>query len=187
MIKALKTIYQLKIGLNGARPPIWRRFLIDSTTSLPRFHKAMQIIMGWSDTHSHQFIVNNVCYGVPLRDYDFMGVLDENKYRLNQILKEEKETLFYEYDFGDSWTHEVTLEKTLPFELNAALPLCIKAKGLCPPEDINGTWGYYNALEALQDNNLSRHKEFKDWIVDHYDTSTYNIETVNALLTKYCR
>ncbi|MEE9345178.1 MAG: plasmid pRiA4b ORF-3 family protein, partial [Methylococcales bacterium] len=59
MTKALRNTYQLKIGLKGEKPPIWRRFLIENSATLPELHLAIQIVMGWKNCHLHQFIVAN--------------------------------------------------------------------------------------------------------------------------------
>ena len=71
-----------------------------------------------------------------------------------------KDFFVYEYDFGDSWQHKITLEKVLPFNTETQLPLCIKAKGACPPEDVGGIWGYYAFLEALSDPDHPEHDEY---------------------------
>lgn len=165
----------------GHKPPIWRRFLIEDSVALPEFHKAIQIVMGWTDSHLHQFIAGSRCYGVPDPDFDFSEMLDEKNFRLNELLKEEKDSITYEYDFGDGWEHKITLEKILPFDPEPALPLCIKAKGACPPEDVGGF------LEALNDPDHPEHEEYKEWIEDDFDPASYNIREVNALLSEYCR
>jgi pRiA4b ORF-3-like protein len=41
-----------------------------------------------------------------MKDYSGMKVSD--------LLKREKDSLMYEYDFGDGWIHKVVLEKVLP-------------------------------------------------------------------------
>jgi len=187
MIKQLRKTYQLKVSLKDAKPPIWRRFLVDSSVSLPKFHEAIQIVMGWTNSHMHQFIARNRYFGVPDPDFDFAETLDENKFRLNQLLKKEKESINYEYDFGDGWVHKIALEKILPFDPETPLPLCIKAKGACPPEDVGGVWGYYDFLEALNDPDHPEHEEYKEWIGGEFDPSVYNIKEVNALLKEYCR
>ena len=187
MPKALRKTYQLKIALKGAKPPIWRRFLTANSIFLPKFHEAVQIIMGWTDTHLHQFEAGNRCYGVPDTDFAFSEILDEKKYKLSQLLKKEKDAIFYAYDFGDGWEHKITLEKILPFDPETALPLCIKAKGACPPENVGGIWGYYNFLEALNDPNHLEHEDYKDWVGGDFDPTAYNIEETNQLLSEYCR
>ena len=57
-------IYQLKITLSGSEPPIWRRFVVDGQTSLGDLHSLIQIVMGWSDSHLHHFVVDGAFYGL---------------------------------------------------------------------------------------------------------------------------
>lgn len=184
MTHASKHVYQLKIALIGSKPPIWRRILIADTTPLPDFHTVLQIVMDWEDCHLHQYRVGNTFYGVPEPDFDlgFVEMLDEAKYRLNQLLRHEKDSLVYEYDFGDSWEHKVTLEKILPFTEEAQLPRCIKAKGACPPEDVGGIWGYYEFLEAINDPTHPEHENYIDWIGGGFDPDAYDIDEVNQTL-----
>ena len=116
-VQQLRSIYQLKIGLQGAKPPIWRRLLVPSDIKLDMLHLAIQISMGWTDSHLHQFITKDrVIYGIEGDDLEF-DIKDESKFRLSQLLTAEKDNLIYEYDFGDSWTHKVILEKVLPFDI----------------------------------------------------------------------
>jgi len=187
LARAPRTTYQLKITLKGAKPPIWRRFLIESSVTLPRLHDAIQIVMGWTNSHLHQFIADGAYFGVPDPDFGLDEVLDEKKYKLNQLLTAEKDSISYEYDFGDDWTHKITLEKILPFDPKAQLPFCVKAKGACPPEDVGGIWGYYGFLDALNDPEHSEHEEYLEWIGGGFDPTAFDIEEVNKLLAKYCR
>ncbi|MBW2623760.1 MAG: plasmid pRiA4b ORF-3 family protein [Deltaproteobacteria bacterium] len=187
MPKKLRKTYQLKIGLKGSQPPIWRRFLIENSATLRKLHEAIQIIMGWEDYHLHQYISGDRYYGAPDPAYGFSEVLDEKNYGISQLLKNEKESIIYEYDFGDSWEHKITLEKILPFDPDADLPICIKAKGACPPEDIGGIWGYYNFLEALSDENHPEHEDYDEWIEGGFDPAAYDIKEVNSVLSKYFR
>ncbi|MFY9942876.1 MAG: plasmid pRiA4b ORF-3 family protein [Desulfobacterales bacterium] len=187
MPKVPKKTYQLKIGLKGAKPPIWRRFLVDSTMVLAEFHDVLQIVMGWSDSHLHQFTADGTAYGTPDPEFDLEGVRDERKVKLAQLLRHEKDAMIYEYDFGDGWTHTITLEKILPLDLKSGLPVCLKAKGACPPEDVGGLWGYYELLEALKDPKHPEHEESKEWIGEDFDPDAYDLEEVNALLYEYRR
>jgi len=59
--------------------------------------------------------------------------------------------MFYEYDFGDGWLHEVLLQKILPAEDGVRYPICIEGKHASPPEDSGGPPGYCDLLEALDD------------------------------------
>ncbi len=188
MTQALRETYQLKIGLKGSKPPIWRRFLIDNSATLPELHVAVQFIMGWTNSHLHQFIANNTYYGIADPEFDMgVDIEDESKYRLSHFLKKEKDTIIYEYDFGDGWEHMITLEKTIPFDPKQKLPSCIKAKGACPPEDVGGIWGYYDFLDAIIDPNHPEYENYKEWIGGDFDPDLCNVDEINQLLAEYCK
>ena len=56
---------------------------------------------------------------------------DEEEISISQIAKTGRKVRFiYEYDFGDSWQHEILLEKILEPEPNVAYPRCIEGAGL---------------------------------------------------------
>ncbi len=187
MAKALRRTYQLRIDLDGSKPPIWRRLIVEDSIKLSTFHVAIQIAMGWTDSHMHQFIADNEYYGIPDPEFSFEPVHDEGKFRLNQVLKKEKDVIIYEYDFGDGWIHKIKLEKILPFDPKVQLPCCVKAKGACPPEDIGGIWGYYHFLEAINDPEHPEHEDYMEWIDEDFDPDAYDENETNALLLKFCR
>ncbi|MEI6846692.1 MAG: hypothetical protein WCK32_01445 [Chlorobiaceae bacterium] len=41
-----KSIFQLKVTLVGAKPPIWRRILVADTITLGRLHDFLQLVYG---------------------------------------------------------------------------------------------------------------------------------------------
>ena len=104
--KTPNSIHQLKVTLLGIRPPVWRRIQVPSDVTLARLHDILQMTMGWHDSHLHQFRVGETTYGDPgiLEDLD---VRNERTARLNQVALGEKHKLYYEYDFGDGWEHEI--------------------------------------------------------------------------------
>jgi hypothetical protein len=131
------SIYQLKITLRESKPPIWRRIQVKSNTTLAKLHDIFQIVMGWTDSHLHQFIIRGAEYGVPHSDYD-MEMEDEKHFKLGKLIFAEKERFVYQYDFGDSWEHEILVEKILPIEKDLHYPICLKGNRACPPEDCGG-------------------------------------------------
>ena len=183
--KSLRSIYQLKVTLKGMRPPIWRRILVASTTKWDDIHLILQIVMGWTNSHLHEFIQGRDRYGEPDEDFP-SDAQDETRYRLDQILKQEKEKLIYLYDFGDGWEHEVVLEKILPFETSATLPICLKGRRACPPEDIGGIGGYMMFLDAISDPAHAEHEVMLEWIAEDvegpFDQETFDLAEVNQLL-----
>ena len=184
--KQLKSIYQIKISLIGVKPPIWRTVLVASNIDLEIFHGVIQLAMGWTDSHLHQFIANNVFYGIPDDDFE-LEMEDESKYKLSQLLSKEKDTLIYEYDFGDSWEHKILLEKILPFDTKTVLPVCIKGKRACPPEDCGGIWGYEELLETISDPKHPDHEDMLEWLGGDFDPDEFDLEEINEDLAEYCR
>lgn len=66
MSQANAPIYQIKITLRDSKPPIWRRLLISSETTLDKLHRIIQIAMGWHDSHLHMFDIHSQQYSAPL-------------------------------------------------------------------------------------------------------------------------
>jgi len=186
MAKPLRQIYQLKVTLKEVKPPVWRRLLVASNISLSHLHHALQIAMGWTDSHLHQFVHGSMCYGEPDPDLQESGQ-DERKFRLDQLLKKEKDWLRYEYDFGDGWEHRVVLEKVLPFEPSAVLPACVDGKRACPPEDCGGPWGYEELLQTLSDPSDPEREEMLEWIGEDFDPEEFDLEEVIEILEDFCR
>jgi len=50
-----KTVYQLKIALKDAKPPIWRTIQIKSTATFWELHCAIQDAFAWSNSHLHSY------------------------------------------------------------------------------------------------------------------------------------
>jgi hypothetical protein len=182
-------IYQLKVSLKGAKPPIWRRVLVPSDMDLGRLHRVIQAAMGWMDYHLHQFVAGHTAFGVAdenALNWD-MDVEDERKWRLDEVLKREKDKLRYEYDFGDGWEHDVTLEKVLPYDAKQALPRCVAGRRACPPEDCGGIWGYAELLEVLADPEDPGRDEMLEWLGGEFDPSLLDLEETNRMLAQAAR
>lgn len=174
-------IYQIKVTLENSRPPIWRRLLVPGDVTLAQLHEIIQVAMGWEGYHLHQFIVGNTYYGERDPDYD-LDVRDERRFTLRQIAPREGLKFRYEYDFGDSWMHQILVEKILPPEPGKVYPVCIKGKRACPPEDVGGIWGYYEFLESIQNPEHPEHEDYLEWIGGKFDPEAFDLEEVNAAL-----
>lgn len=176
-------IYQLKITLEGAKPPIWRRVLVESSRSLAELHWIIQIAMGWENSHLHQFIHDGKFYSEPSPfDDGYMETEDSNKYRIDKLLQREKASIRYEYDFGDGWLHQIVLEKIVPMDNKLSLPQCIKGKRACPPEDVGGVWGYEEMLDVLADENHPEYEDRLEWLGGEFDAGELDLDEVNQEL-----
>lgn len=179
-------IYQLKVTLCDIKPPIWRRFHVPSDMKLGKLHQVIQIVMGWTNSHMHQFKVGKTYYGTTYPD-DFDGMpetRDENKTKIAELVSKPKAKFVYEYDFGDSWEHEVVLEKILSPESGVHYPTCLEGKRACPPEDCGGVWGYANLLEVIEDEDHPEHEDILEWLGEEFDSEAFEVEAVNKALKR---
>jgi len=178
-----KRVYQLKVVLRDIRPPIWRRILVPHEIPLDQLHRVLQVVMGWTDSHLHEFIINGVSYGDLSIDID-MGddTRNEKSFKLHRVVPREKGKFHYLYDFGDCWEHEILVEKILPLEKGTHYPVCITGKRACPPEDCGGTSGYEELLEILKDPSHPEHEEMFDWLPGDFDSGKFDVELVNVEL-----
>lgn len=186
---AIKEVYQLKITLRDVRPPIWRRVLVTDATNLNQLHWIIQIAMGWTNSHLHQFIIDEEYYSEPMLEVDDWGpeIKNEKRVRLSALSLEPKRKFTYEYDFGDSWQHEILVEKVLAPEAGARYPQCIGGKRACPPEDCGGVWGYERFLEVIKDEDDPEHEETLEWVGGSFDPEAFSAEEANEALQEEFR
>ena len=172
------TVFQLKITLLGAKPPIWRRIQVKDCT-LDALHDHIQTAMGWTNSHLHQFRVGKQLYGDPdlmqetFEEFDFK---DSTKALLSDIVpRRGNEFRFrYEYDFGDSWEHEILFEGCPDAEPNRKYPVCVEGKRACPPEDCGGVWGYADLLDAIGNKKHERHEELLEWLGESFNPNEFD-------------
>jgi len=176
-------VYQIKVTLKGSRPPIWRRMQVISDTTLAQLHPLLQCVMGWEDAHLYQFVVSGIRYGDPR----LLGELDAEDARtvpLATLGLREKVKFFYAYDFGDSWEHELLVEKILPRDEGQRHPVCLTGKRACPSEDCGGIWGYARFLEVIRDAEHPEHDEMLEWVGGEFDPDVFDLDEVNRELQR---
>mgnify|MGYP001558251394 FL=1 len=133
-------LLQFKLTLTGIRPPIWRRVLVPEGWLLSGLHDVIQAVMGWTDSHLHDFHWREERFGIPDPKFDEERMVDERTVTLKELGLSIKDRLEYMYDFGDEWEHVLTLEKVLEAGEHQT-PVCLKGARSCPPEDCGGAWG----------------------------------------------
>ena len=174
-------VFRLKVSLRDVRPPIWRRFLVPGGITLKRLHDSLQVVMGWTDSHLHQFDAGGVLYGTSDREFGIARV-SETRATLDQVLRRPKDRLRYEYDFGDSWDHDVVLEAIIPPQVGAKYPIVEAGKRACPPEDCGGSYGYLDFLEAVSDPNHPEHQDMLDWTGGAFDPEAFDVPQANLAI-----
>lgn len=187
-------IYQLKIVLLDSEPPIWRRLQVPGDAKLAWLHAVLQVAIGWTNSHLHQFRVGGQCYSDTRHNFaEYEGdpeILEASKFSLRQIAPREHDAFRYDYDFGDSWAHEITVEKILPPAVAAAAAaaathaLCLDGARACPPEDCGGMWGYDSLLKILKNRKHPEHKSMKAWLGRPLDAEAFDVAKTNLWLRK---
>lgn len=177
-ITARATIYRFKVVLMDCRPSIWRQIEVPDGT-LDDLHEHIQTAMGWTNSHLHQFIIDDDCYGDPELLNDGLyerEIVDSTQTSLDALFSKARRgtRIRYQYDFGDSWEHEVTFEGRFATEPGAKYPRCVDGARACPPEDVGGTWGYADFLEAIQDPSHENHEDLLEWIGRRFDPEKFS-------------
>lgn len=134
-------IFQLRICLREISPAIWRRLLVRSDSTVEDLHYAIQIAMGWTDSHLHQFVIYGKRYGL-WKEGGLSFADDPRQVHLADLHLRLSERFLYEYDFGDLWQHEIRIEKRLPLDRKKTYPVCIGGARQGPPEDCGGPWAF---------------------------------------------
>ena len=174
MSEKTQNIYQFKITLKGTKPKIWRQIQIPGNYNFYDFHIAIQEAMGWLDCHLHQFGMINPRYG----EMEYIGESTESKAIISKYFSLSNKKASYEYDFGDSWEHTISLEKILPAEKGSEYPKCLTGERACPPEDCGGVWGYEGLLEAIKNPGDSEYQDMLEWIDEDFKPEFFNPKSV---------
>lgn len=178
-----KQIFRIKVTLRGSKPPIWRRFEVPADVTLHQLHRILQVVMGWTDSHLHQFQRGSVYYGQSDPEFGVRRV-SERKTHLRDVLRKPRARMRYEYDFGDGWEHEFVLEAVTSASAENRQPRVLEARGACPPEDVGGIWGYYGFLEAMGNPNHPDHRDMMGWWGGPFDPEAFDLEGVNHVLAR---
>jgi hypothetical protein len=184
----------LKLSLKRTKPPVWRRLVVAGDTTLDQLHEVLQSAMGWSDSHLHRFFPHDSRQGdYFLTDYDIEEGDDgtpEEETRLDQLLREPGDRIFYEYDFGDGWDHELRLERIDALG-DDPRPRCTGGRLACPPEDVGGVGGYAAVAGWVRAGRPSddlpepfdSYESAVDWLPPDWDPDAFDVEEADLLLS----
>lgn len=162
--------HRLRLALIGSEPAIWREFEIDGRLPLRMLHLAIQVIMGWREAHLHQFIDADPLERMPPTARRWApagfenaeGTLDEGDFSVDDVL-DGRPTLWYEYDFGDGWTHRIDAIDRRDDEHHLAPVVLLDGGNRGPYEDSGGPHGYAEKLAILADPAHPEHHDIADW------------------------
>ena len=195
--------YRVRVDLKGTRPPLWRRLELSSDLLLNEVHQVIQEAFGWTDSHLHQFSSGPDLYGAETERYLCPFQVDEGEtgipeeqMRLDEVLAEAGDKLYYSYDFGDDWQHVIKLEAVSARETNATGPhpvpraVCTDGRRDGPAEDCGGVYAHdviTTATDPAHPGHADAVAEFErtfgsDVNTGTFPTARFDIGQINAEL-----
>jgi hypothetical protein len=178
----------LRVELCEVTPLVWRRVLVSNQWTLASLHKWLQWIMGWMDTHAHEYQVGD---GIVAPDWWIHEIgddvaegmyRDERRVSVARIVAElgARGEFEYRYDMGDDWRLHIVIE-TPPAGLieDIPLPLCIAGENAGPPDDVGGAHGFQEFLAAISDRRHEQHTENLRWIGGVFDPKGFDLNRLN--------
>lgn len=180
----IEPIARIRISLQETSPEIWRRLDVPLSTSLLALHDIIQIAMGWTDSHLFAFYAGDRQYGVPYPEYDMGGprVFHAKSMHLKTLVSRGTNRFVYEYDFGDSWRHDIVVEECMDGLADRDYPFFVGGEGRCPPEDVGGMTGLEEFLEAVGKPRHPEHKRMIEWYGKPYDPADIDERRIRRLI-----
>ena len=152
-------VLTLRVELTGTAPLVWRRILVNASSTFEDLHGVLQLAMGWEDYHLHEFHVGDLRVGIDDdEDDDEVPLTDEATVAIGDLVGVGGH-FTYEYDFGDGWVHDLDVEAADEVPLALERAVCVGGERACPPEDSGGVAGYEELLLVLSDLDHPRHQE----------------------------
>lgn len=162
--------YILKISLEDAHPPVWRRVLVPEKITFADLDGVIQVLFDWDGGHAHAFSLPSLKISIGPNQADGEVLFDwEGEETLLEEALELQKSFRYTYDFGDKGRLKIQLEKQ-DEAYEGRAPILLKAKGgpldaeqtqrrlsfLDFPEnqELSEAWGKRNAQKRLNEEKL---------------------------------
>jgi len=178
----------LRVILEDTVPPIWRQLQLSDDMTLDDLHFAIQGAFGWENDHLHMFILKGGEQYTGRQsswdgDFDEGEAGDSREISLGSLIKAGHKKFRYEYDFGDSWMHEIKIEKVVLQDEKLNCPVCIDGELCGPPEDCGGIHGFQNFKEIMADRKHPEYREMKDWYGKVFKPEKFDIKEANKKIS----
>ncbi len=212
---ASQPIYQFYAELKDYEPKIWRRFQVPENITMARLGYILMTMYEMKANHLFCVTVpirdnvklDETLSGVgsvfPDKSWRFeIGneelfpgegekVFDASTYKMRSILQGcQGEKLTLEYDYGDGWEVEITLEsvledKELP---GRELPRVLAGEGYGIIEDGGGTGGLEQLAAAFRQKSGDDYENYREWLGrDESDLTAFDLDDMNLRLKKVPR
>ncbi len=183
------SLLRVRFTLDDTEPLIWRRLELAGDLRLDVLHDVLQVAMGWDDSHLHQFLPGPgpldrmvgpfvTAYAASEGDEG----IAESDVRLDQVLAEVGDRLYYDYDFGDGWEHTLELEAVTEYAEGAPPARVLDGERACPPEDCGGIGGFEQVLMLAGHPERARFPERHPWLASGYDPDRFSAVDADELV-----
>ena len=181
--KPQEKVFLLRLTVVGCTPRIWRRLVVRESMWLIRLHDSIQVAFDWYDYQTHEFVVDDVRLGNPVRKDD-VAVEDDRDVNLHDLDLASRDRLHYAYHFGEGWQVEVRVEKISAVEKGVAYPSVLAGERAGPPEDCGGLEAFHDMLACIKEPDTELGREWLEWLGPGYDAARCDVEKINKALRK---
>ena len=170
------TAFDITIKLDLDGNDAVRRLRVPANTSFEQFHKLLQKAFSWKNYHLYSFWMftewSDNYYAIPdvelVEESDCYDAFEINPgaksiagVKLSEYVPKYTKIL-YRYDFGDDWHHYIEVESIIE-DCEDELPTLLSGEGDSPPEDVGGSGGFAEFLEAISDVNHEDYEHLTQW------------------------
>ena len=180
-------IARLRITLDDTEPTVWRTVEVPLSASLKLLHEVIQAAMPFQDYHLFQFQEGAVRYAIPHPEWPDGNARSAKTTKLGALVDRGTTAFAYTYDFGDNWQHTITVEEVGPADPDVAYPRFLNGEMRAPPEDVGGTMGFEEFLEAVTRPRHRERKRMLEWYGGPFDPEVLDRETIEAGMSKLAR
>lgn len=196
-------IYQFYAELDDFKPKIWRRFQVSEHITPARLCYIVEVLLEMTASHlmalEMPYDELNAVLRFEIMDEEFedfpdphrkVSTYDATQGSLRQIGLRPGSKLQFNYDFGDGWRVNLTLEevfedKDLPGD---SLPRVLDGAGFGIVEDCGGTDGLEELVKAYKKKKGAAYKDYCDWLgTDSFDITAFDLTDMNFRLKKIPR
>jgi hypothetical protein len=186
--------FDLRVTLYYVRPEVWRLLRVPHDIRMDRLHGVLQMAFDWTNSHLHQFHLmdekGSITGYIGMCEPDSLGIFparqppaqDETKRLLKNFLSKPGDRIGYEYDFGDSWLHEITLAAVGSQPRRLTHASCLDGARACPPEDCGGPPGYDHLRAILKKPRHPEYAETIEWLGGGFDPAGFDLAGTNRAL-----
>ena len=182
-------IARIRIALEDMKPAFWRRVELPVTNSLKTLHLAIQACMLFENYHLFQFDLGDATYGFHFDDDDAFMVRtrDAANMRIGKLAERGITSFTYTYDFGDNWRHRIEIEEITSAIPGTDYPRFVDGERRAPPEDVGGTPGFAEFLNAMAKPRHPDRASLVQWYGGVFDPADISLDEVNSRMAKLAK